>query len=83
MNYKLRIEVSLKRGHIDPEGETTKRLLKELGYSVDKVNIVKVYHLTIKAKSRKESVEKAEKICKQLLVNPTKDDYSITIIEVK
>ena len=31
----------------------------------------------------KELIEKAEEICKQLLVNPTKDDYSITIIEVK
>lgn len=81
MNYKLRIEVSLKRGHVDPEGETTKRLLKELGYSVDKVNIIKVYLLTLESKSRKESEEKAEEICRHLLVNPTKDDYSITIVE--
>ncbi|MGD8564923.1 MAG: phosphoribosylformylglycinamidine synthase subunit PurS [Candidatus Bathyarchaeota archaeon] len=81
MNYKLRIEVSLKRGHVDPEGETTKRLLKELGYSVDKVNIIKVYLLTLESKSRKESEKKAEEICKRLLVNPTKDDYSINIIE--
>ncbi len=81
MNYKLRIEVSLKRGHVDPEGETTKRLLKELGYSVDKVNIIKVYLLTLESKSRKESEENAEEICRHLLVNPTKDDYSITIVE--
>ena len=32
MRYRLRIEVSLKSGHSDPEGETTARLLKELGY---------------------------------------------------
>ena len=83
MNYKLRIEVSLKKGHIDPEGETTTRLLKELGYSVDKVNIVKVYHIIVKAKSQKESLRKAEEMCKRLLANPTKDDYSISIMEGK
>ena len=33
MKYAAKIEVSLKPGHSNPEGETTQRLLVELGYS--------------------------------------------------
>jgi phosphoribosylformylglycinamidine synthase PurS subunit len=81
MRYRLRIEVSLKSGHSDPEGETTARLLKELGYKVDAVNVSKVYNVVLEAESRKEAQTKAEGMCKRLLANPTKDNYAIVIEE--
>jgi len=81
MRYRLRIEVSLKSGHSDPEGETTARLLKELGYKVDAVNVSKVYNVVLEAESRKEAETKAEEMCKRLLANPTKDNYAIVIEE--
>jgi phosphoribosylformylglycinamidine synthase PurS subunit len=81
MRYQLKIEVSLRSGHSDPEGETTARLLKELGYKVETVNLSKVYSIVLEAESRKEAEMKAEEMCKRLLANPTKDDYSIVIEE--
>jgi len=83
MRYRLRIEVSLKPGHSDPEGETTARLLKELGYRIEKVNVSKIYSAVLEAKSRKEAEMKAEEMCKRLLANPTKDNYAITVEEEK
>jgi phosphoribosylformylglycinamidine synthase len=83
MKYRLKIEVSLKPGHSDPEGETTARLLKELGYRVDSVNVSKVYTVALEADSREEACIKAEEMCKRLLANPTKDNYTFTIEEVK
>jgi len=83
MKYHLRIEVSLKPGHSDPEGETTASLLKELGYKVDAVNVSKVYTVILEAESRKEAETKAEEMCKRLLANPTKDNYGIVIEEEK
>jgi len=83
MKYCLRIEVKLKSGHSDPEGETTGRLLQELGYKVDAVNVSKVYHIVLEAQSRKEAESKAEEMCKRLLANPTKDNYEIAIEEEK
>jgi len=77
----LRIEVSLKPGHSDPEGETTARLLRELGYKVDNVGISKVYNTSLEAQSRKEAQAKAEEMCKRLLANPTKDNYTVAIEE--
>jgi phosphoribosylformylglycinamidine synthase PurS subunit len=81
MKWRLRIEVSLKPGHSDPEGETTAQLLKELGYKIDSVAVSKVYTEILEAASKKEALAKSEEMCKRLLANPTKDNYSITIEE--
>jgi phosphoribosylformylglycinamidine synthase PurS subunit len=81
MKYRLRIEVTLKPGHSDPEGETTAQLLKELGYRVETVNVGKVYTVLIQAATVAEAKAKSEEMCKRLLANPTKDNYLITIEE--
>jgi phosphoribosylformylglycinamidine synthase len=83
MRYCLRIEVSLKPGHSDPEGETTAQLLKELGYRVQTVNVSKVYSVVLEASSKKEAERKADEICRRLLANPTKDNYTVEIEEEK
>jgi len=83
MKYRAKIEVSLKPGHSDPEGETTSRLLKELGYAVNTVNVSKVYNILLNAQTPKDAKAKAEEMCKRLLANPTKDNYTITIEEQK
>jgi phosphoribosylformylglycinamidine synthase PurS subunit len=81
MKYAARIEVSLKPGHSNPEGETTAHLLKELGYQVDKVDVSKVYTITVEAASQAEAKAEAEEMSKRLLANPTKDNYTISVVE--
>lgn len=83
MKWCLRIEVSLKAGHSDPEGETTAQLLKELGYKTDSVNVSKDYTVILQAATKKEAETKAEEMCKRLLANPTKDNYSIAIEDMR
>jgi phosphoribosylformylglycinamidine synthase PurS subunit len=83
MRCHLKIEVSLKPGHSDPEGETTARLLKELGYKIERVNVSKVYSVSLEAESQEEARAKAEEMCKRLLANPTMDSYNIFVEEKK
>jgi len=83
MKYRVKIEVNLKPGHSDPEGETTARLLKELGYRVEAVNVSKVYSIILEAETREDAHARAEEMCKRLLANPTKDNYTITVEEEK
>ena len=83
MKYRAKIEVSLKPGHSDPEGETTSRLLKELGYAVNAVNVSKVYTIFLEAQTPVDAKAKAEDMCKRLLANPTKDNYTIAVEEQK
>jgi phosphoribosylformylglycinamidine synthase subunit PurS len=81
MKYRAKIEVSLKPGHTDPEGNTTQHLLKELGYAINEINVSKVYTITLDATNSKEAKTKAEEMSKRLLANPTKDNYTITFEE--
>ena len=83
MQYLAKIEVSLKPGHSNPEGETTARLLKELGYKVETVDVSKLYTVTLEASTSKEAKTKAEEMSKRLLANPTKDNYTISVEEQK
>ncbi len=83
MKYRAKIEVSLKPGHSNPEGETTAHLLKELGYEVETVDVSKVYTVTLEASSVKDANVKAEDMSKRLLANPTKDNYFISVEEQK
>ena len=83
MKYAAKIEVSLKPGHSNPEGETTSRLLMELGYSVEAVDVSKVYTVHLDAASLTEAKAKAEEMSKRLLANQTKDNYTISVVEAK
>jgi len=83
MMFKARVEINLKKGHSDPEGETTARLLRELGYSVEKVSVSKVFYITLEADSKSKAESQVEEMCRRLLANPTKDDYVYTVEEGK
>ncbi|MEM2320655.1 MAG: phosphoribosylformylglycinamidine synthase subunit PurS [Candidatus Bathyarchaeia archaeon] len=83
MKYIARVEVALKPGHIDPEGETTKNALVELKYPVESVRVSKVYEIVLKANSINEAKGIIEEMCRRLLANPVKDDYRYNIEEIK
>jgi len=83
MKYAAKIEVSLKPGHSNPEGETTQRLLIELGYNASAVDVSKVYTVYLEAASANEAKAKADEMSKRLLANPTKDNYTISVVEAK
>lgn len=79
---RLRIEVKLKPGHFDPEGDVTAKSLRDLGFSVGTVKVGKIYIVDVEAKDREEAVRLAEEMCRKLLANPVKDDYSIEVLSV-
>jgi phosphoribosylformylglycinamidine synthase len=83
MKYAAKIEVGLKPGHSNPEGETTARSLVELGFTVEAVDVSKVYTVILEAASATEAKAKAEEMSKRLLANPTKDNYTISVVEQK
>ena len=83
MKFRARIEVNLKPGHSDPEGETTKQSLSELNYAVHSVNVSKVYEIVLEAKSLADAKKQVDEMCKRLLANPVKDNYRFEIEETK
>ncbi len=83
MKFRAKIEVSLKPGHSDPEGEATGRLLRELGYRIGRVNVGKLYEVVLEAESPQAAQSAAEAMCNKLLANPTKDNFALAIEEVE
>ena len=82
MKYRLRIEVNLKSGHSDPEGETTARALQGLGYDVTDIRVGKRLEIIFEAANREEGEAVVEQMCRRVFSNPTKDDYSFEIQEI-
>ena len=83
MLCRARVEVTLKPGHSDPEGETTAISLRELGYKVKDVSVSKMYTISLDAETPKEAEVKLEEICMKLLANPTKDNYRYQVERAK
>jgi phosphoribosylformylglycinamidine synthase len=81
MRYIARVEVNLKPGHSDPEGETTREALLELNYPVDSVRVGKVYEIIFEASSIDDARMKVEEMCRRILANPVKDDYKYSMEE--
>lgn len=81
MMFEAFVYVSLKSGYSDPEGDATAEALRGLGYSVEKVRASKAYQITFKSKDRAEADALMDEMCRRLLTNPTKDDYSYELSE--
>jgi phosphoribosylformylglycinamidine synthase len=83
MRFRAIVEVGLKPGHSDPEGETTRQSLEELNYKVKSVSVSKVYEVLLEAGSKGEARKLVDEMCKRLLANPVKDNYRFEIEEAK
>lgn len=83
MKFNARVEVALKPGHSDPEGETTRQSLSELNYRVSRVAVNKVYEILLDARNFEEARKTVDEMCRRLLANPVKDNYRFEIEEAK
>lgn len=81
MRYVATVYVKLKQGYSDPEGETTARALRGLGFSVTDVRSSKAYEVTLEAGTREDAEAAVDAMCRRLLTNPTKDDYRYELSE--
>jgi len=83
MRFKATVYVILKRGYSDPEGEATANALQGLGYDVTEVRSSKSYEVYLEADNMTIAEKTVDEMCRRLLTNPTKDDYSFKISEVQ
>lgn len=79
MKFRARIEVKLRKEQLDPESETVKKSLFDLGFQLSHVRTAKIYEITLDAGSKKEAEASVKTMCARLLVNPTKDEYRFEV----
>jgi phosphoribosylformylglycinamidine synthase PurS subunit len=80
MPYSARINVMLKPGIADPQGQTIERALPALGYEgVSSVRVGKVIELNIEASDEEAARQKVAEMCERLLANPVIESYDVTV----
>lgn len=76
----LLVEVFLKRGVADPEGDATLKALKLLGFSdVSAVHSAKLFRIRFEGSDAQAAKAAAEEMCRKLLANPVIHEYSIVV----
>ena len=77
---RVQVEVRLKKGVTDPEGDNVHKALKLLGFSgVRGVHSAKLYLIDLAGTDAKAARKQVEEMCRRLLANPVIHDYAISV----
>ena len=80
MSYSARVDVLLKPGIADPQGQTIQRALPALGYDgVGNVRVGKLIELEVDADSPQHAKEKVLEMCEKFLANPVIESFEVNI----
>lgn len=80
MQFSARVDVRLKPGIADPQGQTIEKALPALGYSgVREVRVGKLIELEVDGESPEEARRSVEDMCEKLLANPVIEAYEVSI----
>jgi phosphoribosylformylglycinamidine synthase len=76
--FAAKIDVMLKEGIADPQGQTIERALPALGMTgVSGVRVGKSIALTIEATDLREARSRITEMCERLLANPVIETYEV------
>lgn len=77
---RARVEIHLKKGVTDPEGDNVLKALKLLGFgSVTGVKSIKVFEIDLAERTAAKARAAVEEMCRKLLANPVIHDYDIKV----
>jgi phosphoribosylformylglycinamidine synthase PurS subunit len=80
MKYSVGINVMLKEGIADPQGQTIESALPALGYSgVGDVRVGKRIELNVDAEGAEEARRKVMEMCERLLANPVIEEFEVSV----
>ncbi len=75
------VEIHLKKGVADPEGDNVLKALKLLGFSsVSAVRSIKVFEIVTGDRSLARARIAVEEMCRKLLASPVIHDYRIDFV---
>ena len=78
---KIRVQVMLKAGVLDPQGKAIGNALATLGFNgIGEVRQGKLIELELGETDPARAREQAEAMCKELLANPVIEDYAIEVL---
>ena len=80
MTFSVLVEVQLRSGISDPQGQTIERSLPTLGYDgVSDVRVGKSMRFSVEADDEAAARSQVDEICQKVLTNPVIEDAIITV----
>lgn len=77
---EVTVEIFLKKGVADPEGDATFKALRLLGFGdVSAVAFAKLFRIRLEVSDPDQAKARVEEMCRQLLANPVIHDYRIVV----
>lgn len=81
MNFGAAVDVMLKPGIADPQGQTVERSLPALGFTgIEGVRVGKRIELTVDAGTAEEARALVAEMCDRFLANPVIESYNVTLL---
>jgi phosphoribosylformylglycinamidine synthase subunit PurS len=78
---KVRVQVRLKAGILDPQGKAIGNALTTLGFrGIGEVRQGKLIEMELEETDPVRARQQVEAMCKELLANPVTEDYAIEIV---
>lgn len=80
--YQAKINVTLKKSVLDPQGQTVLHALGTLGFREAKdLRVGKFFELSLEAADRKKAEACVREMCDKLLINPVIEEYAFELNE--
>ena len=80
--FDVFVEVTLREGISDPQGQTIERALPALGFDgISGVTVGKAFRFSIEAPDQAAAQGEVEELCKRFLTNPVIEDSHVTVTE--
>lgn len=80
--FTAKINISIRKTILDPQGKAVEHSLKSLGFdSIEDTRIGKYIELKINAKTKQEAEIISEAACRKLLANPVMEDFTFEVIK--
>lgn len=77
---KVRVEVGLRPGVLDPEAATIERSLHGLGFAhVQGLRQTRVFEFELDAPNAAQAEAEARAMCEKLLANPVTESYRLSV----
>ena len=81
---KVKIEVMLRNAILDPQGNTIKKSLNDVGFkNVKSVRQGKLIEIELNSSSSNKENKNIEKMCEDVLTNSLTEEYKIKILKNK
>jgi phosphoribosylformylglycinamidine synthase len=79
---QARVYITLKRGILDPQGDTVRSALESLGFDgVTDCRVGKFILLRLTESDRAKAKAQVEQMCRRLLANPVIEDFRFELEE--